>query len=1268
MKSVKVLKRVLALALCVAIATADITVTNASGTENTEIVMSTEAAENTESTETKPVVETETTEAQAENTEVKGTEATETTEGTESTEVKENTEAAEVTESKETAGTESTEAVESTETVEETESTEAADTVNVVVEHFDTDGAKIYSNDVYELPVGSTVENLAKADDSEWTVEYVTVNGQTMSQADAETLELTEDTLIDVYYSGIESEVTGDVNFYLYDTTANDEVGNPQPEYSINSDSNYAGTAANERFMVDATGQSKGAIAGLSEDYSKVLFNVDEPGVFPANRAEADAKYGLNLVDWYQMQLQKKGNTYTLGNIYGLEGGVQAVAGEDFEPFAGLWPYFGMRYDVTFVLGEYEGALNFTFTGNTNTWVILDGKSVVMDLGDAHDTVTESIDLWNYIGKENYDKTETHRLTVLYMDRDPEKHACEMSFTLPNAGIVERQVDESYVDDRYGVATMESAFRVMAAGEENVLDYSKTAKLTDWDKRTYEIELKASSTATESSTTTTVPPVDIMMVFDLSGSMDKNANGSEAGMNKIGKFSDQKNSLNVSKVYYTSLIKENWWGSIYEETVKQTSVSQNNYAPYIVKYIGNGWKKTYDGNNWSNVEDDDYIYTWNSRLSALKDAASAFVLGMKEKSSDSKIGVASFYSVGNRDKYTNKSELNYALGTISDSNEIIEKINGLYADGATAPQLGLEEAKKELDKAVSQGDKREKYVILFTDGKPGNTTNDNDNRQPTENKAQELKNAGYTVITVGLGLTKETVIQNYNGFIDGKKVRNYRVTTEEWLRNFIASDKDKTAGTKWAYTAKDAEDLLKIFKEISNTITSGVSLANVDITDVVDSRFELTDDEIKRLKEKEGATDVIKNPDGTTTIVWSKQTVDPANGSEAGWKKTINVVAKEAYAGGNNVTTNVASDSKITYNGKDYPFQQPTVNVKMQYMISDATSAIFLGESLEGYTDTAEKALGVIKRMNGESFDPNMTKDVDMSSLELKYYTDEACNNEISLADIKASKPDEDVTYYVKATLKPSAKASEESNANCTLQITENDKTVDKVYQNDWNTGVAATAKKDENGNTFAYAGQYDITVKTGTLTITKKISKNAIKESEGDPIFTFKITNETTGDVYYKTLRFSEGSEDGSEEGESQIETGFFNVKASTTLTGLPQGIYKVEELDTMGFALDSYKVGSRTNCETEVGADNIKFAIGYVKAEGSSYVSAEGDGHLDKDTAVAKAVNKKNRTPGKMTDTDAVKNSFVIKKDEAGTVTKDSDVDNGNTADVRK
>ena len=59
--------------------------------------------------------------------------------------------------------------------------------------------------------------------------------------------------------------------------------------------------------------------------------------------------------------------------------------------------YFGMRYDVTFQIGDYVGPLNYSFTGDDDLWVVLDGNQVVIDLGGIHDAATGSVDLWNYI-------------------------------------------------------------------------------------------------------------------------------------------------------------------------------------------------------------------------------------------------------------------------------------------------------------------------------------------------------------------------------------------------------------------------------------------------------------------------------------------------------------------------------------------------------------------------------------------------------------------------------------------------------------------------------------------------------------------------------------------------------------------------------------------------------------------------------------------------------------------------------------------------------
>ena len=196
-----------------------------------------------------------------------------------------------------------------------------------------------------------------------------------------------------------------------------------------------------------------------------------------------------------------------------------------------------------------------------------------------------------------------------------------------------------------------------------------------------------------------------------------------------------------------------------------------------------------------------------------------------------------------------------------------------------------------------------------------------------------------------------------------------------------------------------------------------------------------------------------------------------------------------------------------------------------------------------------------------------------------------------------------------------------------------------------------------------AYAGKYDVKVKTGTLTITKKISKKDIRACEGDPIFTFKITNQTTGDVYYKMLRFGEKSAE-----KQNTTTGMFNVKAQTTLEGLAQGIYKVEELDTMGFTLKEFTAD--TNCASQIAGNSAQFAVGIrsrdetCSFDAEDFVTTAADLHLQADCVNVTAKNNKTRSDGKLTDTDAVKNQFVIHEK----ATRTTDVDNHSTTDVRK
>ena len=94
-----------------------------------------------------------------------------------------------------------------------------------------------------------------------------------------------------------------------------------------------------------------------------------------------------------------------------------------------------MRYDVTFKIGDYVGPLNYTFSGDDDLWVVLDGKHIVIDLGGIHQAAKKTVNLKPYV--EGEDKEKEHTLTILYMERGAYESNCQMEFTLPSARISE---------------------------------------------------------------------------------------------------------------------------------------------------------------------------------------------------------------------------------------------------------------------------------------------------------------------------------------------------------------------------------------------------------------------------------------------------------------------------------------------------------------------------------------------------------------------------------------------------------------------------------------------------------------------------------------------------------------------------------------------------------------------------------------------------------------------------------------------------------------
>lgn len=578
------------------------------------------------------------------------------------------------------------------------------------------------------------------------------------------------------------------------------------------------------------------------------------------------------------------------------------------------------------------------------------------------------------------------------------------------------------------------------------LDYNKTAKVIDWDKRTYQIDITAASKLTSTTSTEQAAVADVMMVFDTSGSMLYNTSDSdEKGFKKVGQYKSVKDTLDTTKVYYysdtTTSVKYDRW---YYKNAQQPMI-----------YLNGQWMY-YDGGSWKPIGDSSKtnVYTVDSSLTGLKEAATAFTTSMAASSTNSRIGIATFNYVGN---------LVSGLTTIgTNKDELVKKISSIYASAGTSPQLGLELALKQLEENKQENVPR--YVILFTDGAPSSK----DDKAKSKLQAQLLKEKGITVYTIGLKLNDDT---------------------EDWLKDNIASK-------GCAYPASSVDELKTIFKNIQTTITHDQDMKNAQIKDVIDPRFVILDDSgnpitsnysgiDKGITLKNGGTVYYDKTTGNQYIVWNEQTIP--NSKNGNWKKSITVKAKDDYIGGNDVPTNISPDSMIHTGYGDAVLPQPKVNVKAELKVKNKEVTIYKGDSLPD-TNT------VLKEMF--DLEENTSKyNVPEGSFTTKWYSNPECTTEVT--NLTA---DTNTTYYLKVSYN-AGESTTESNANTDGNIAGGeDHIVEAVNESD-------SAK---------LYGIYTIKVVSGEIQITKKLESAlgtdctfnfSIKDESGKEIKKVSIT-----------------------------------------------------------------------------------------------------------------------------------------------------------------
>lgn len=432
-------------------------------------------------------------------------------------------------------------------------------------------------------------------------------------------------------------------------------------------------------------------------------------------------------------------------------------------------------------------------------------------------------------------------------------------------------------------------------------DNLNLVKTVTKDGENYKVTLESWATGIVTTTTET-KPLDIVLLLDVSGSMDEKYSnetiekfvpydyryinfllGYETTNSDLNDYQDTRYGvwykLPNSETYVSVKVEKEW--KLFADDDYTYSYEQNGSTIII--------EKTSNGNKPPKTQ---FYYKESAnttKLDALKTAVSAFIDNVATNSPTSNISIVKFANgykstEGNDTFWQDGYEYNYTQIvkklTKVDTNGVTalkRAIGELKAGGATASDYGLNKAAEALKDA-----KQERVVILFTDGDPNHGRNfDKKVATAAVNKAKELKTAATktTIYTVGVfknlsedvNLYMSSVSSNYpNAFAQ------YNDRKNTWTVFGGGSDFGK-----YYMNATNPVDLLKAFQTISSEVSGGELGAEAVLTDVIAPNFALV--------APEGSTGVTAYTVDKTADGWSTQKTTLTNGVTVGTDGQVNV-------------------------------------------------------------------------------------------------------------------------------------------------------------------------------------------------------------------------------------------------------------------------------------------------------------------------------------------------------------------------------------------
>lgn len=482
----------------------------------------------------------------------------------------------------------------------------------------------------------------------------------------------------------------------------------------------------------------------------------------------------------------------------------------------------------------------------------------------------------------------------------------------------------------------------------------------------------------------------------------------------------------------------------------------------------------------------------DTRLNALKNAATTFANAVATKAAgedgdinapadnvNHRIAVVGFasgqryngtnYNYNNTEVFVGSNQYRYGtaaqgqygnafqnMNTSTGVGNVSASIEALSADGGTLTNLGLEMGNGIFGaNPIAEGEKRNRVVIVFSDGVPGWSGYDSDTANSAITQAGTAKNTyGATVYTIGIFPGADaTSAGNQNGNETEKA---------NWFMQRVSSNTQYPQSPSYYLSAADAGTLNSIFQQISDQIETGGTTSTLTsdavVKDIISPQFTLPAGTTAAniTVETYACTGKNANDDytwsnnnstmgATASISGDQVNVTGFNFSEnyvgtvtegdsvtyRGHKLVISfkVQPKAGFLGGNEVYTNTSAG--IYENGSaENPlltFDRPTVNVPIKDVTVTAKDKnVYLkGEvTADQLKDGSEISVGDVKLDLNKAADTDKPYGLDSWQTEYVDITVTVKDKDGNVISDKLDNLTDDTTYTVEVTVTPKTTGS----------------------------------------------------------------------------------------------------------------------------------------------------------------------------------------------------------------------------------------------------